>query len=155
MTKTRHIEKYLKMLFLTQEDLLVQIKSERLDQLVDQDHSVLDDAEASAIAMVRDALFGRFDTNTIFATTGPDRPAQVIRWLRCIMLYDLAGRLPEKMVSQRLLKNYDDTLATLTDIEDGKKNTALPPKKDADTEGGLSAHTKYGWGSNAKRVHEV
>ena len=143
------------MIFLTETDLHVQIKSERLDQLVDNDPSVLDDAEASAIAMVRDALFGRFDTDAVFATTGANRPAQVVRWIRAIMLYDLAGRLPEKMVSQRLVKNYDDTLATLTDIEDGKKNTALPVKKDTDTEGGLSAHTKYRWGSNGKRVHEV
>jgi Protein of unknown function (DUF1320) len=142
------------MTFLVLTDLHVQIKSERLDQLVDSDPSVLDDAEASAIAMVRDALFGRFDTDVIFGTTGSDRPAQVIRWMRCIMLYDLAGRLPEKMVSQRLVKNYDDTLATLTDIEDGKKNTALPPKKDTDTEGSLSNHTKVRWSSNPKRVHE-
>jgi hypothetical protein len=143
------------MTFLTETDLHVQIKSERLNQLVDEDPSVLDDAEASAIAMVKDALFGRFDTAAIFATTGTARPAQVIRWLRAIMLYDLAGRLPEKMVSQRLVKNYDDTLATLTDIEDGKKNTALPVKKDVDTEGGQSAHTKYRFVSNPIRTHEV
>ena len=57
------------MIFLTETDLHVQIKSERLDQLVDNDPSVLDDAEASAIAMVRDALFGRFDTDAVFART--------------------------------------------------------------------------------------
>jgi len=142
------------MTWITETDLLVQIKSERLNQVIDEDLSILDDAEASAIAIVKDALYARFDTTTIFATTDTARPAQVIRWVRAIMLYEIAGRLPEKMVSARLVKNYDDTLATLTDIEDGKKNTNLPVAEKTDTEGGTSTRTKFRYGSNPKRVHE-
>lgn len=136
-------------------DLLVQIKSERLNQVIDEDDTILDDAEASAIAIVKDALYARFDTEGIFETTGDERPAQVIRWIRAIMLYDIAGRLPEKMVSARVIKNYDDVMGILTDIEDGKKNTNLPVAERIDTEGVTSARTKFRWGSNAKRVHGI
>ncbi len=139
------------MVWITQDDLLVQIKSERLTQVIDDDNTILDDAEASAIAMVKDALNARFDVAAIFDTEGAERPAQVIRWIRAIMLYDIAGRLPEKMVSERVIKNYDDVLSTLEAIEDGKKNTTLPTVLNTDD----SAKTKFRWGSNAKRVHDI
>jgi hypothetical protein len=140
------------MIFITLADLHVIMRSERLQQVIDEDPSVLTEAEASAIAIVRDALSSRYNVATIFDTL--DRPPQVIRWVRNIMLYDIAGRLPEKMVSERLVKNYDDTLATLTEIEEGRKSTTLPVLEDADTEGGAShLRTVLRWGSNNTRKH--
>jgi hypothetical protein len=142
------------MVWMTEQDLHVQIKSERLTQVIDEDTTILDDAEASAIAVVTDALHSQYDTDAIFATTGDERPAQVLRWVRNIMLYDISGRLPEKMVSERVIKNYDDTIAVLTDIEDGKKSTSLPRQEVTDTEGVTSQRTKFRWGSNTPRTHD-
>jgi hypothetical protein len=141
------------MIFITLADLHVITRAERLQQVIDEDPSVLTEAEASAIAIVKDALSNRYDVTNIFDTI--NRPPQVIRWVRNIMLYDIAGRLPEKMVSERLIKNYDDTLATLTEIEEGKKSTSLPVIVDTDTEGGTSKRTQFRWGSNKTRVHRT
>jgi phage gp36-like protein len=138
------------MIFLTLNDLHVNIRAERLNQIVDEDAAILDDAEASALAMVKDALSSRYDVATIFDQT--DRPAQVIRWVRNIMLYDIAGRLPEKVVSERIVKNYDDTLQVLTDIEEGRKSTSLPLLNE-NTEGGASKKSVFRWGSNKPRKH--
>jgi phage gp36-like protein len=138
------------MVFLTLNDLHVNIRAERLNQIVDEDAAILDDAEASALAMVKDALSSRYDVATIFDQT--DRPAQVIRWVRNIMLYDIAGRLPEKVVSERIVKNYDDTLQVLTDIEEGRKSTSLP-LLNGNTEGGTSKKSVFRWGSNKARKH--
>jgi phage gp36-like protein len=136
------------MIFLTLNDLHVNIRAERLQQVIDDDATILDDAEASALAVVKDALSSRYDVTNIFDQT--DRPAQVVRWVRNIMLYDIAGRLPEKMVSERIVKNYDDTIQVLTDIEEGRKSTSLPILSD-NTEGGKKS--VFRWGSNAPRKH--
>ncbi len=142
------------MVFLTNEDLYVNIKSERLDQIIDEDTGVLNVAEATAIAVVKDSLAARYDTTAIFSTTGAARPPQVIRWVRCIMLYELSGRLPEKMVSERIVKNYDDTIGDLTQIEEGRKSTTLPILTE-NTEGGQTKKTAFRWGSNKTRLHQV
>ena len=137
--------------FITLNDLHTSIRAERLQQVIDEDATILDEAEASAIAIVKDALSSRYDVDAIFEND-IERPAQVIRWIRAIMLYDISGRLPEKMVSERVIKNYDDAIATLNDIEEGKKNTTLPTLDTTDTEGGHKK-TVFRWGSNAKRNH--
>mgnify|MGYP001803745298 FL=1 len=60
--------------FLSKEDYRASIKSYRFDQLLaDEEYSpedVMDDAESEAIATVKDALFGYYDVDTIFAATG-------------------------------------------------------------------------------------
>lgn len=143
------------MTWIVEKDLHVQIKSERLTQIIDEDTDVLDDAEQTALAVVSDALSATYDTTAIFNTTGTERPAQVVRWVRAIMLYEISGRLPEKMVSERLVKNYDDTINTLTEIEEGRKATTLP-KRTENTEGGLAVNrTQFRWGSNPKRSHNI
>lgn len=140
------------MTFITLADLHVLIRAERLQQVIDEDASILDEAEAGAIAIVKDALANRYNVADIFDSL--DRPPQVVRWVRNIMLYDIAGRLPEKMVSERLVKNYDDTVAVLTEIEEGRKSTTLPVLEDVDTEGGTShKRTQFKWGSNKTRKH--
>ena len=138
------------MIFLTLQDLHVNIRAERLQQVIDEDATILDEAEASAIAIVKDALASRYDVTDIFDPV--NRPPQVVRWVRYLMLYDIGCRLPEKMVSARLVKNYDDTVATLTAIELGEKATTLPVLV-VNTEGGASQKSKFRWGSNKKRLH--
>ena len=134
------------MIFLVTEDLHTNIRAERLQQVIDEDPSVLTEAEAAAIAIVKDSLGSRYDIDAIFSSVGDARPAQVVRWLKHIVLYDIAGRLPDKSVGARVIKNYEDTLSTLTDIEDGKKATLLPTKDVADV-----PVAKFRHGSDVRR----
>lgn len=86
-------------------DFHTQIKESRLLQLLDQEPTALDQAADTAEALVRDALYSRYDVAAIFATVGTDRPKQVVRWITVIALYYLYERLPDKVVPERVVKN--------------------------------------------------
>lgn len=137
--------------FISVADYKLHIKDTRLQQTIDADNSLLDEAESTAIAVVRDALYSRYDVDAIFATTSTSRPKQVIRWVLCLALYYLHERLPDRIIPERITKNYDDTLALLTDIEDAKKSTNLPLLIKEDGE----PRTKFRWGSNTQKTHEL
>lgn len=136
--------------FITQADYLPFIKDTRLQQMIEATAAIVDDAEETAIAVIKDALSSRYDTTAIFATTGAGRPKQVVRWAVTLVLYYLHQRLPERMMPERTAKDYDDTLLILTEIEDGKKATALPTLP---ATSGHVANSKFRWGSNTPRNH--
>ena len=138
--------------FITNADYKVAIRDQRLQQLIDQDNSILDDAEAAAIAIVQDALYARYDTATIFTATGQNRKMQVVRWVRGIAMYYLHERLPDKMMPPNIEKEYNRILDTLTEIERGNKSTDLPPISISDPNGdGNTNATRFRWGSNKPR----
>jgi phage gp36-like protein len=116
--------------------------------MIEADTSILDDAAETAEAAVRDALSSRYDVAAIFAETGSDRPKQVVRYITAIALYYLHQRLPDRMTPERIVKDYDDTIANLTAIEDGKKATTLPLLTAPEGEHG---NTKFRWGSQLPR----
>jgi len=137
--------------YITQDDYSPYIRDTRLTQLIDSTPGLLDEVEGTAIAVVTDALYSRYDTDTIFAQTGGDRHPQVVRWVLVIALYYLHERLPDRLIPERVVKNYDDVIAYLTDIEDGKKSTNLPL---LDPPEGYSNTSKFRWGSSLKRSHD-
>lgn len=130
-------------------DYLQNITNDRLLMVVEGQTDRLDEAELTAIAVVRDSLHQWYDVDTIFATSGANRPKQVVRWCVNLALYYLYERVPDKLVPERVQKNYDDTLATLEDIEDGKKSVDLPKLTDDDGEN----VNKFRWGSQTAREH--
>lgn len=137
--------------FITTDDYKVHIKDQRLAQTIDANNAILTDAEETAIAVIKDALHSRHDVDTIFSSTGEDRPKQVVRWVLSLVLYYIHERLPDRMIPERIVKNYDYTLEVLMDIEDGKKSTTLPSLNKEDG----TPITKFRWGSNAAKSQEL
>lgn len=137
--------------FINQADYTPYIRDARLTQLIDNTPGLLDDVEATAIAVVKDALYSRYDVEAIFALTDDNRPKQVVRWILCLCLYYLYERLPERLMPPHIQKNYEDASQTLTDIEDGKKSTNLPL---LDPPEGYSVISKFRWGNNNARTHD-
>ena len=128
------------------------IKETRLEQMLDGDTQALPLAVEIAVGVVNDALYSRYNTELIFAKVGNDRHKQVVRWVIVLSLYYLYERLPDKLVPERIVKNYDDTIALLTDIEDAKKSTNLPLLASTDN-GIVTPFTKFRWGSIPPRTH--
>jgi phage gp36-like protein len=137
--------------YVLQSDFLPYIKDSRLQQMLDSDASALDDAIYTAEAVVSDALYSRYDLDAILALTDDDRPKQLVRWIVVISLYYLYERLPDKIVPDRVVKNYDETLEILTEIEDGKKSVNLPLIVMNATTNTLAS--KFRWGSSPQRSH--
>ncbi len=135
--------------FITSDDYGVKISDNRLQMIIEQDNTLLDDAESTAIAVVKDALYPYYNTETIFATTGEDRPAQVVRWVLCLSLYYLYERIPDKLVPQRVKDNYRDTLDKLQRISDQIESVNLPRVTDNDG----AIESKFRWGGESARLH--
>lgn len=159
------------------DDYKVSIKVDRMLQMIEEDITLLDEAEATAIAFVKDALFQKYDIASIFATsadnativtdsqgnalvdnagnaitsaTYDNRPLTVVRWVKCLSLYYLHERLPERLIPKRVIEDYEMTQKTLFDIADGKRSTNLPL---LDTDGDGNTNSKFRWGSRTARSH--
>jgi len=137
------------MSFVTKTDYKKFVRTNQLDMILEQDDSILDDAESTAIAMIQDALYSRFDIDTIFNATGDDRAAQVVRWVCVLVLYFVYERIPDALVPERVVKNYNDVMNLLHDVADGKKSLNLP--RLVDSEGEIKS--KFRWGSETRRTH--
>lgn len=136
------------MAFITAEDYKTAIKDTNLSRMIETDESVRQDAEATAIATIRDSLFSRYNTEAIFGATGDERAKQVVRWVIVLSLYYLYERLPQSMMPDRIKNNYDQVLGWLVDIEDGKKTVDLPRRTQADADGTQKPITKFRHGSS-------
>lgn len=135
--------------YITAGDYLPRIQDAKLQQIIQSDSTILDEAEQSAIVIVRDALHTRYDVDAIFALTGNNRHLQVVRWVITLALYFLYERVPDRVTPPRVIKNYDDTLAYLLEIEDGKKSVDLPRRLNPDAE----PLTKFRYGSETRQEH--
>lgn len=130
--------------WITINDYKHKIRDEQLNQIIDEDESVLDGAEKKAIAAVFDAIHEYYDVDTIEATSGTDRPDSVIGWCQDLVMYYLYERVPDDYVPERVVKNYDDTIAILDDIASGKRSVRLTRKTEEDG----TKSSKFRWGSN-------
>lgn len=135
--------------FIERDDYLPKIKDKRLTQLTSNSTTILDVAESTAIQVVKDALHSRYDVDTIFSKTTTQRDQQVVRWICNLVLYYICERLPDKLIPEHIVTNYDDTIEMLKNLEDGKRSSQLPRITNNDNE----PVTKFRWGGNEKRTH--
>lgn len=135
--------------WITQADYKPNITDNRLMQIIEDDTDLLDTVEATAVQVVRDHLYAKYDVDNIFSTSGSDRHAQVLRWCVNLAIYYLYERVPDAMVPERVSDNYVRTLEALLDISDGKRSVELPHNQDSDD----YPTTKFRWGSETPREH--
>lgn len=138
------------MAFINNDDYLLYIKEFLFNQLKDgltplQEEEIQD----TAITIVKDALYSKYDIDTIFNTTGTGRPRQVVRWCVATALYFYYKRAEDAMMPDTVKDDYDEVLAILKDVSDGKKSLNLPVLQN---ENGLPK-TKFRWGGDAPRTH--
>ena len=113
------------MKFLTIEDFKHKISTNVLNQITDLDTDVLDDAESSSLGLIKDSLSKQYDFVFELAQTGTARHTNLLRWTLNLTLYFAYERIPDNNVPERIVKNYDDTVADINLIERGKKQTTL------------------------------
>lgn len=140
------------MVFLTTDDFKLKLSVDILNQILQLDNSILDDAEQQAIAIIEDNLSPNFDIETELAKTATDRHKNLIRWMLNLTLYFVYERVPDDQVPERVVKNYDDTIAEIELIARGKKNTTLERVVDEETD---EIHTTFRYGSNPPRGHNL
>lgn len=137
--------------FIQQTDYLPYISEKRLSLAIGGDTTILTAVENTAIQIIKDALYPKYDVETIFDTLGSDRPAQILRWSIILSVYYLHERVPDGVIPERITAAYNETMDTLRDIADGKKSILLPRALDNDS----NIKTKIRWGSETKRQHNI
>lgn len=128
--------------FIELSDYLFKIRENRLEEVIDDNEAIVNDAEQEAIATIDDALHKDYDTDAIFLATGDDRSKTVLKWAKHIVLYNIFERVPDNLVPERIVKNYDDTMKTLDEIAKGNRSVKLPRK--LDEEGDKKTHFRSG-----------
>jgi len=138
------------MTFAALQDFYFKVSQNILDQITEAQNTLVDDAEAQAIALIKDALDQKYDMQTEFAKTGTDRNLNLLRWVLNLSVYFLYQRVPDDQVPARVVKDYDDTRDEIKLIEQGKRNTAFARYIITDTN---IVKTNFRWGSESKRTH--
>jgi hypothetical protein len=131
------------MAYLEKTDFEAAIRANRLDQLIDENDSILESAVETAESEVVDALCSTYNVAEIFSQVGESRYKSVMQWMRHLAIYYMYERAPDELVPARVIKNYDDTKKTLESIARGKMSVNLPRPL---TEDGKKK-TAFRWGS--------
>ena len=136
--------------FLTIEDFTMKMSEDIRNQITDTNDAMLDDAEIHATAIIQDAFYDKYDLDAEFAKTGDERHRNLLRWMLNLTVYFIYERIPDDEVPERVVKNYDDTIADIKAVEQGKRNTSLKKLIRADN---LRNETNFRWGSNEPRIN--
>jgi hypothetical protein len=140
------------MAFVSNSDFAPYIRTANLNRMIEEEQGTVDDAVATAISVIRDALIARYKVDDIFNAEGEARNKQILRWVIVLALYYLYERLPSNVMPERTRLNYEEVMGFLKDIEDGKKPMDLHQKTDSETGKKL---TKFRFGSALPpRTHE-
>lgn len=121
-----------------------------LDMLTGDNDTILLTAETTAIGIVTDRLAERYNLTAELAKSGSDRNSSLIRWILALSIYSVYSRVPDQEVPERVIKDYDDTLKELEQLQQGKLSCAL--QRIIDTEGEVK--TRFRMGSDSPRTHD-
>lgn len=148
--------------FISKADYKYQMRTARLDQILeatDEDEDVmLDSAETEAIGMIRKHLDNKYNMDVELSKTGNDRHKVLTRWAKVLVIYYIYERIPDEMVPERVVKNYDDVMKALEKIEDGDGAipglTPIQVPDSNSSDGDSKPYTKRRWGSIPKRSND-
>lgn len=138
------------MTFLTINDFNRKASEEIINQITGSDDTLLEDAESGAIGIITDKLSQRYNIPLELSRTGSSRHQALLMWLLNIAIYLLYERIPDDEIPERVVKDYDDTMSTITSIARGKEPTTLATIS-VDGE----AKRVFRMGSNTKRSHDM
>lgn len=140
--------------FLTKDDFYSRISERLLSQITSDDNDKLDAAVATAISKIRDRLDGKYNTTLELGKSGTARNGSLVGWALAISLYLVYGGVPDEEIPARVIKDYDDALAELGKINEGKLSCNLTRVTVTDDNGDAVTVTRIRMGSNAARTHD-
>lgn len=136
--------------FITRADLETRVTSRILDLLATSADTIIEEAELQAISTITDRLSEKYQVAAELAKTVTDRNRTLLRWIEAMILYAIYARIPDDDVPARVIKDYDDTMAELEEIQKGRLSCSLTRVLD-DTTGEIV--TRIRMGSDPVRTH--
>lgn len=144
--------------FLTKEDYKYMMRTYRLDQILeseDEDEdAILDSAEDEALGIMTKFLGDKYDMTLELGKTGAARHKVLLRWAKVLVIYYIYERVPDEMVPERVVKNYNEVMEMLEKIEDGEAGIPGLTPKTEEVDGESQPITRRRWGSLKKRTYD-
>lgn len=104
------------MLYITTDDLRTIQKDNVLNAVIENDNSLLDQQELTAMAIVKGLIGGLYDMELEFNQNGIKRNYFIVLIIMHIMLYNLAARTTPTQVPEIRTANYQKSMQDLKDI---------------------------------------
>lgn len=138
-------------MYVQKNDYLTRITEQRLNILIQQNEEILSDANNFACEIIRGYLGSLYSIDDEFKKSGNQRNGLILHWAINIGLYILYQRAADSTVPEKVIKNYDDTIAYLEKVASGKTQISLP-RKNTET-GNIKTILKIG--SDIPRSHKL
>lgn len=114
------------MIFLTEEDIRVSLRDSFFDEITDEDTTVIDNAEASAISKMKSMLRQRYDVGQIFSGRNYEDAPLIVEYCTAIFLHRLAARINPRKIPDNIKDAYMEALAWLEKVVNLEANPSLP-----------------------------
>lgn len=115
------------MSFLTPAELTTVSTPEIVNLITHTNNSIVEDIIAESIELMEGYLYQYYDTDTIFAATGPARSKVLLRLLKKIVIHELFVRRSRQM-NEVVANGYKEAMAWLEDVAAGSIKPKLAPK---------------------------
>lgn len=113
-------------MFITKEEIKTHLYDYQVDQITDNDDTIVVSAIDTAVAEVKAYLANRYDVETIFSKTGSERSALVVEHVKVCAVYHLLLLCNVDAIFERYEQAYDRTITFLKQVADGLLSPDLP-----------------------------
>ena len=113
-------------MFITKEEIKTHLYDYQVDQITDNDDTIVVSAIDTAVAEVKAYLANRYDVETIFSKTGSERSALVVEHVKVCAVYHLLLLCNVDAIYERYEQAYDRTITFLKQVADGLLSPDLP-----------------------------
>ena len=113
-------------MFITKEEIKTHLYDYQVDQITDNDDTIVVSAIDTAVAEVKAYLANRYDVETIFSKTGSERSALVVEHVKVCAVYHLVLLCNVDAMFERYEQAYDRTITFLKQVADGLLSPDLP-----------------------------
>ena len=121
-------------MFIEKEDFKISIRLYELDQITENDDTLIESAINTSICEVKPYL-GKYDIDTIFSQVGAARNSLLVRFCIDIAVFELVSiaRPDQDLENRRAL--YKRAIDWLKLVKSGEVEVDLPKKEEQDTSG--------------------
>lgn len=134
-------------MFISKEEIKTHLYDYQVDQITDNDDSIVVSAIDTAVAEVKSYLANRYDTAAIFAAQGSERSALIVEHVKICAVWHLLLLCNVDAIYERYEKAYEHSVSFLKQVADGLLSPDLPYLQTSDGSPSgtiqISSHPKF------------
>jgi hypothetical protein len=138
------------MAFIEQTDLERYIDPDDLEQIIDDDSTVVPGAIEDGEEFVKEKLRQRYDVDAEMAKSAPNRHRQLLKQTIAVVLFYISERLPTDVMPESRGQAYERAVDWLNECASGKRMASM---ETIDDENQVGLSIRYGKSSTTNNNH--